>query len=468
MVSIVEALSFLDSPTINWKGIVIGLTIGQYVFETYLEYRQYQVFKNKSPPASVKAEVNQETFDKSQKYSRSKTKFSIFSSTFGLVQNLAVYKYDLLPKVWGWSGLFMKSISHLLPGFMGGVITQSIIFSSASQILSVIINLPISYYQNFVMEEKYGFNKQTLGIWISDKLKQIALSIVLGSPIIAGFLKIVDYYGDAFTLYLMGFFLVVMLVGQTIAPILIFPLFNKFTPLEDGQLKTAIENLASSQKFPLKKLLVVDGSKRSSHSNAYFIGLPWSKQIVLYDTLIEHNTTEETVAVLAHEIGHWRLNHIPIMIASKQVHFFIIFTLFQLFIHNKSLFHSFGFFNEQPILIGFTLFGDILQPLECVLSFVENLLSRKHEYDADKYARNCGYAEELSRSLIKLSTENLSSMNADWLYSSFHHSHPILPERLSALGYVSKEKISASTEEEKKEEKVQVQEQEKEKEAKQD
>ncbi|CAD1811496.1 CAAX prenyl protease 1 [Candida parapsilosis] len=441
MVSIVDSLSFLDNPKINWKLIIAGFTIGQYVFETYLDYRQYKVLKNKSPPASIKAEVDQATFDKSQKYSRSKAKFSIFSSTFGLLQNLAILRFDFLPRLWNKSGSIMNAIGFLLPKFMGGSITQSIIFVFSFSVISTIVGLPLSYYSNFVLEEKYGFNKQTIGLWISDKLKGIGLTLVLGSPVIAGVLKIIDHFGNSFIFYLMGFFLFVNLVAMTIVPTLIMPLFNKFTPLEDGELKTAIEALASSQKFPLQKLQVIDGSKRSSHSNAYFTGLPWSKQIVLFDTLIEHNTTDETVAVLAHEIGHWRLNHIPKMIAMQQAHFFIIFSLFSAFVNNKSLYTSFGFYNQQPILIGLMLFGDILQPLECVLTFVQNLVSRKHEYDADKYAYDCGYSEELSRSLIKLSNKNLSSMNADWLYSSFHYSHPILPERLTALGYVSKTKI---------------------------
>ncbi|KAI5955203.1 hypothetical protein KGF54_001764 [Candida jiufengensis] len=442
MISIIDSLSIFDNPNINWKLVIVGFTIGQYLFESYLDYRQYKVLNNKSPPPSIKAEVNQETFDKSQKYSRSKAKFSFFNSTFDLFQNLAVIKYDLLPKLWNWSGVAMSSVSWILPKFMGGVITQSIIFIFSSQILSTIVSLPISYYSHFVLEEKYGFNKQTIGLWLTDKVKGLGLSIVLGSPVIAGVLKIIDYYGDSFIFYLMGFILVINLIAMTIIPTLIMPLFNKFTPLEEGELKTAIENLASKQKFPLTKLQVIDGSKRSSHSNAYFTGLPWSKQIVLFDTLIEHNSTDETVAVLAHEIGHWRLNHIPRMLIMGQLHLFIIFTLFSAFVHNKSLYNSFGFYNQQPILIGFTLFGDILKPLECILNFTQNLMSRKHEYDADKYAFDCGYAEELARSLIKLSNENLSSMNADWLYSAYHHSHPILPERLSALGYVSKEKIS--------------------------
>ncbi|EMG47484.1 CAAX prenyl protease 1, partial [Candida maltosa Xu316] len=441
MVSLVETFAFLDNPNINWKTIIVGFTVGQYLFETYLEFRQYGVLKSKTPPESIKKEVSQETFDKSQEYSRAKARFSIFSNTFSLFQNLAIFKFDLLPKVWLLSGSLMKTFSPVLPKIMSGVITQSLFFVFSTQILTTLIGLPLSYYKHFVLEEKFGFNKQTVGLWVTDMLKGIGLSIVLGSPVIAGFLKIIDYFDDKFIFYLMGFILVINLIGMTIVPTLIMPLFNKFTPLEDGELKTAIEKLALQQKFPLTKLFVIDGSKRSSHSNAYFTGLPWSKQIVLFDTLIEHNTTEETVAVLAHEIGHWKLNHLPKMIVMMQGHLFMIFSLYSAFIHNKSLYSSFGFVDQQPILIGFMLFNDIFQPVECAMTFVQNLISRKHEYEADKYASDCGYSEELSRSLIKLSNENLSSMNADWLFSSFHYSHPILPERLSALGYVSKEKV---------------------------
>lgn len=436
-----KSFAFLDSPSINWKTIIVGFTIGQYVFETYLDLRQYRVLQLKTAPKSIEKEVSQETFDKSQEYSRAKAQFSVFSSTFSLLQNLAIFKYDLLPKTWTLAGTIMKSSAAVLPKAMSGVITQSLFFVFTTQILTTLIGLPLSYYKNFVLEERFGFNKQTIGLWVSDMLKGIGISIVLGSPVIAGFLKIIDYFDDKFIFYLMGFILVVNLIAMTIVPTLIMPLFNKFTPLEDGELKTAIEKLALEQKFPLTKLFVIDGSKRSSHSNAYFTGLPWSKQIVLFDTLIEHNSTEETVAVLAHEIGHWKLNHLPKMITMMQGHLFLIFSLYSAFIHNKSLYTSFGFVKQQPILIGFMLFNDIFQPVECLLTFVLNLISRKHEYEADKYASDCGYSEELSRSLIKLSNENLSSMNADWLFSSYHYSHPILPERLSALGYVSKVKV---------------------------
>lgn len=435
-------MSFLDDSSLNWKTIILGFTLGQFVFENYLDYRQYQVLKKTSPPDTLKAEISQETFDKSQDYSRAKAKFGFFSSSISLFQNLAIIKYDLLPKFWGLSGLVMSKFAPVLPKFMGGIITQSLFFMHITQIVQLAVSLPMGYYSQFVLEQKYGFNKLTVGLWITDQVKSLALGVVLGSPVVAGFLKIIDYYGDSFILYTCGFVLFIQLVGMTIFPILIQPLFNKFSPLEEGELKSAIEKLASEQEFPLTKLYVVDGSKRSSHSNAYFTGLPWSKQIVLYDTLINHSTTDETVAVLAHEIGHWKLNHLPQLLIFSQAHVFLSFLLFSGFTKNTSLYNSFGFYDAKPIFIGFMLFNDIFQPFECVTQFALNLITRKNEYEADAYAKKFGYSDDLARALIKLLSENLSAMDADSIYSAYHHSHPILAERLAAIGYVSKEKVT--------------------------
>ncbi|CAK7903832.1 CAAX prenyl protease 1 [[Candida] anglica] len=442
MFSLGSTLSFLDNPNIPWKSIIIALSVGQFAFEKYLDYRQYQVLKRTSPPKTLKKEVSQETFDKSQDYSRAKAKFGFFSDTISLVQNFVFIKYDLLPKFWNFSGSLMSKALPYLPKFMGGVITQSLFFIFVFQVVSTVLSMPLSYYSTFVLEEKYGFNKSTVGLWLSDTVKGFGLLVVLGFPAIAGFLKIIDHFGDSFILYTCGFVLVVQLAAMTIFPTLIQPLFNKFTPLKEGELKTAIEKLAVEQEFPLTKLFVIDGSKRSSHSNAYFTGLPWSKQIVLFDTLIDHSSVAETVAVLAHEIGHWKLSHLPRVLLFAQAHMFAVFTMFSAFLTNKSLYNSFGFYSVQPAMIGFLLFNDLFQPFECVSQFAMNLLSRKHEFEADAYAKKCGYSEDLARSLIKLLSKNLSTMDADWLYSSYHHSHPILAERLGAIGYISKEKIS--------------------------
>lgn len=400
--------------------------------------------KRDAPPKSLKEEITKETFDKSQDYSRAKARFSFFTDAYSLAKNLWMIKYDILPKFWAVSGSILNFIAPILPKFMGGSITHSIIFTLVMTVFGTLTSLPVDYYSTFVLEEKYGFNKSTISLWITDTIKLIALSVVLIPPFLAGFLKIVEKYGQSFILYACGFVLIAQLVLMTVFPTLIQPLFNKFTPLEDGELKSAIEDLAKKQGFPLAKLYVIDGSKRSGHSNAYFTGLPWSKQIVLFDTLIEHSTVDETVAVLAHEIGHWKLNHLMKMIIFSQVNLVTMFSLFSAFLENNSLFQSFGFFGTKPVVIGFMLFSDIFKPVEAVLQFAQNLLVRKHEYEADEYAKQCGYTDDLGKSLIKLNIENLSYMDVDWLYSAYHRSHPILAERLDAIGYVSKQKVTKS------------------------
>lgn len=436
----------VDQPTINWKNIILGFTTFQFLFETYLTYRQYKVLQKDQLPETLKTEIDEKTFKQSQEYSRAKAKFSIFNQIFSYVQNVSFITLDFLPKLWSLGKTLLTKSASILPAFtQSSTIVHSLYFLFLLQVISTVLSLPISYYQTFVLEEKYGFNKSTKTLWITDSIKSILLTVVLGFPILAGFLKIIDYFGDSFIFYVWIFLMSVQVIAIAIYPTLIQPLFNKLTPLEDGELKEYIEALAARNKFPLSKLYVIDGSKRSSHSNAYFYGLPWSKQIVIYDTLINTSTTNETTAVLAHEIGHWALSHTTKTLLIAQGHILFIFTLFSAFMHNKSLFESFGFFGQQPVIIGFLLFNDILQPLDNLLTFGMNVLSRKHEYEADEYAVKLGYSKELSKSLVNLNIKNLSSPDADWLYSSYHYSHPILPERLDAINkkalvYDTKEK----------------------------
>jgi STE24 endopeptidase len=285
-----------------------------------------------------------------------------------------------------------------------------------------------------------------------DMLKGQALTVALGTPLLSAFLKIIQITGTQFFYYLWLFGIVVQLFAITIYPIFILPLFNKLSPLEPGELKTGVEALASRLNFPLKSLYVIDGSKRSAHSNAYFFGLPWKKHIVIYDTLIEKSEPQEVIAVLGHELGHWSLSHTTQLFAIAQVcflrllmstansskfHMFYIFALFSVFIENNSLYSSFGFHNSHPIIIGFILFSDALAPMDAVVKLLMNILSRKFEFEADAFATDLGFQKELARSLIKLQVQNLSTMDADWMYASYHYSHPILAERLAALGWKS-------------------------------
>lgn len=427
--------ALLDNSAIPWKSIVLGFSTFQFLFESFLTFRQYKVLHKTSLPKPLQPHIDEKTFKQSQLYSRAKAQFSLFTGAVSYIQNFAFIHYDVLPKMWALASvLYSKSLAYLPLFAQSSVIVHSLYFLFIFQMFSVVLSAPISYYQNFVLEEKFGFNKLTIGVWFTDLLKSVLLTIVLGFPILAAFLKIFDLVnGSSFIFYIWLFLLTVQILAIAVYPTLIQPLFNKLTPLEKGELKDSIEKLASDNKFPLTKLYVIDGSKRSSHSNAYFYGLPWSKQIVIYDTLIQTSSTQETTAVLAHEIGHWALSHTTKTLVIAQAHILSIFTLFAGFIHNVSLFKSFGFATQQPVLIGFLLFNDILQPLDNLMTLLMNILSRKHEYEADEYAVKLGFAEDLSKSLINLNIKNLSSPDADWLYSTYHYSHPILAERLDAI-----------------------------------
>jgi len=225
----------------------------------------------------------------------------------------------VLPKLWGVAGV---ALARYLPARFQGEICQTLLFLFGFNILSTVLSLPVSYYSTFVLEEKFGFNKQTLKLWITDMLKGQMLGVVLGTPIISGMLKIIQFAGDSFFYYLWLFGMFVQVFAITIYPIAILPLFNKLSPLQPGELKTGVENLARKLEFPLQELYVIDGSKRSAHSNAYFFGLPWKKHIVIYDTLIEKSEPDEVVAVLGHELGHWSLSHTTKLFGIAQVSLF--------------------------------------------------------------------------------------------------------------------------------------------------
>ncbi|EEU44891.1 uncharacterized protein NECHADRAFT_96406 [Fusarium vanettenii 77-13-4] len=430
---------FLDRPLFPWKKLIMGFSVGQYLFETFLTLRQYRVLQNTKPPVVLSKEVSQEVFDKSQAYGRAKAKFEIVNGLYSQLQNIAFMHFDILPKLWSWSGDLLLKFA---PARFTGEISHTIVFVLTFAAISQILRLPASIYQTFVLEEKFGFNKQTPKLFVTDLVKTQLLTFALAPPFLAGFLKIIQKTGNQFFYYLWLFVIALQVFMITIYPIAILPLFNKLSPLEDGELKTKVESLAASLKFPLHELYVIDGSKRSAHSNAYFFGLPWKKHIVIYDTLIEKSEPQEVVAVLAHELGHWKLGHTTSLFGISQAHSFYIFLLFSVFINNRSLYSDFGFLTQHPIIIGFILFSDALAPMDLIINLLMHIVSRKFEFQADAFAKQLGYPEELARSLLKLQIQNLSTMDADWMYASYHFSHPHLSERLKALGWKGSEGVT--------------------------
>lgn len=333
----------------------------------------------------MEQEIDRETFDKSQAYGRAKAKFSFVSGLFNQLKSIAVLYFNVYPIVWGVAGTIL---ARYAPARFSGEISQSLVFVYLFMLIDLVVGLPFSYYHHFVMEEKFGFNKLTIKLWISDMIKGQALGITFGIPIGSAFLAIIKRTGQSFFYYLWVFMLCVQISAMTIYPILIVPMFNKLEPLKPGKLKESVEALASKLKFPLSELQVIDGSKRSAHSNAYFTGLPWigKKKIVIYDTLLEKSTEKEVEAVLAHELGHWKMNHTSRLLFISQAHMFYIFSLFSVFINNKSLYADFGFHRERPVMIGFLLFNEILSPTDSIIKLLLNIWTRSMEYEAGQYS----------------------------------------------------------------------------------
>ncbi|CAN1293170.1 CAAX prenyl protease 1 homolog [Linum perenne] len=380
-----------------------GFMIVMYIFETYLDLRQLAAYKLLTLPRPLQGVISQEKLEKSRAYSLDKSYFSFVHDFVSIVLDSAILWYGILPWVWKKSENFLVSVGLNAEN----EIIHTLAFLGSVMMWSQITDLPFSLYSTFVIEARHGFNKK-------------------GGPYLA--------------IYLWAFMFVLSLVMMTIYPVLIAPLFNKFTPLPEGNLREKIEKLAASLKFPLKKLFVVDGSTRSSHSNAYMYGFFKNKRIVLYDTLIQQcKDDEEIVAVIAHELGHWKLNHTMYTFIAMQILTFLQFGGYTLVRNSTDLFRSFGF-DSQPVLIGLIIFQHIIIPFQHLVSFGLNLISRSFEFQADAFAKKLGYSVPLCAGLVKLQVENLSAMNTDPWYSAYHYSHPPLVERLSALDEVESKK----------------------------
>ncbi|KAH0465831.1 hypothetical protein IEQ34_005934 [Dendrobium chrysotoxum] len=372
--------------------------IFMYIFETYLDIRQYGALKLPSLPKQLEGVVSHEKFEKSKAYSLEKrfisslSYFHFIHEAVTIVMDTSILYFGVLPWFWKKSGNFA---SHMGLNSENEII-HTLSFLAGVMVWSQITDLPFSLYSTFVIEARHGFNKQTIWLFFRDLFKGICLSILLGPPIVAALIVIVQKGGPYLAIYLWAFMFVLSIVMMTIYPVLIAPLFNKFTP-------------------------------------AYMYGFFKNKRIVLYDTLIQQCKNEdEVVAVIAHELGHWKLNHTVFSFIAVQIITFLQFGGYTLVRNSKDLFQSFGF-DTQPVLIGLLIFQHTVIPIQHIVSFGLNLVSRAFEFQADAFAKKLGYGKLLRAGLIKLQEENLSTMNTDPWYSAYHYSHPPLVERLAAL-----------------------------------
>ncbi|XP_039288141.1 CAAX prenyl protease 1 homolog [Nilaparvata lugens] len=430
-------------------GIIIFMWM-ETIWGLYLSLRQRRIYKKSvEVPSELKEIVNKETFEKARVYGLDRNNFSMVKEVIGGVTTTGLLMLDGLFYFWVLSGSMLTSMN-----LEKGEILQSAAFILIMNTFNFIMSIPFNIYDIFFLEEKHGFNKQTMGFFIKDKIKGYIVTHLIVLPLTCGIVWIVKVGGDYFFIYLWLFAILATLFLLTIYPDYIAPLFDKYTPLPDGELKTRIEQLAASIHFPLYKLYVVEGSKRSIHSNAYFYGFFKNKRIVLFDTLLKDYTptndkskdketkeedkkgcdNEEVLAVLGHELGHWKLNHMIKNIIIMQVNMFLLFVAFGFLFKYQVLYNAFGFYDEQPVLIGLTVVLQfIFSPYHALLNFFTTSLSRRFEFQADAFAMGMGKAVYLRRALIKLNQDNLGFPVYDWLYSTWHHSHPPLLQRLKAL-----------------------------------
>lgn len=363
-----------------------------------------------------------EKYRKSQEYTRIRTRFGIIADTFSLVVLLAFWFSGGFGTVDGW--LREMELGNIWTGLLyilGLLLTKSA------------LGLPFRIYSTFVIETRFGFNKTTVGTFIADMIKGLVLSMLLGGPLIAVVLFSLEEAGAAGWLYCWAITVAFTLFLQFVFPTWIMPLFNKFTPIEEGELKHAIVHYAESVGFPLKNIFVIDGSRRSNKSNAFFAGLGSNKRLALYDTLIAQQSVSEIVAVVAHEVGHFHRKHVLKGLILSIVHSGLLFYLLSLFIAHAPLFEAF-YVQDVSVYAGLVFFGMLFSPIELVLSILLQVLSRKHEFEADHYAvTTTESAESMISALKKLSVHNLVNLTPHPFHVFLSYSHPPMLERIKAI-----------------------------------
>jgi STE24 endopeptidase len=376
-----------------------------------------------TPPAGVAAIMDAPTYKKSVSYTLAKSRFGVITEIFDTLVLALVVFGGVLPMLYslvvGWGG-------------PDTVWTRALFILLAMVLLSV-PSLPFEWWEQFRLEGRFGFNKSTPGLWVADKFKGVLLMFAIGFPLLWVLLSLVNWAGDAWWIWGFAFMFGFQLLMLILYPKVILPLFNKLTPLPEGELRNRLMALGDRTGFRAQTIEVIDGSKRSGHSNAYFTGFGRFRRIVLFDTLIAQLTPEELEAVLAHEIGHYRRGHIPKMIALSAVMMFGGFAVIAWLSRSTWFNLAFGF-PPGEIAPSFLLFGLLSGVVTFWFAPLGNLLSRKYEYEADAFAREAmGGPSSMVAALRKLAQKNLSNLTPHPWFSGFYYSHPTLVEREAAL-----------------------------------
>ncbi|MCD4716776.1 MAG: M48 family metallopeptidase [Desulfobacterales bacterium] len=401
--------------------IILAVLIGTYLLDLVVDTLNARHVKTELPEEFGDC-YDADKYKKSQEYLRENTRFGIVSDSIVTPVTIAFILF----------GGF-NFVDQFARSFNLGSILTGLIFAGVLMLASQILLIPFSIYSTFVIEERYGFNKTTPKTFVLDILKTCLLGAVIGGIILSVVLWFFEKAGPWAWLYCWIAITLFQLFLIFIAPVIIMPICNKFFPLEKGDLKNAINDYAGSQDFKMKGVFTMDGSKRSTKSNAFFTGFGKFRRIVLFDTLMEKHTTEELVSVLAHEMGHYKKRHILKSMIISILTTGLMFYILSLFINNRDLFAAFRM-QEMSIYASLLFFAFLYAPIEMILSVFGNMLSRRNEYEADSYSVKT-YKKPLSMiaALKKLSVENLSNLTPHPLKVFLSYSHPPVLERIRAI-----------------------------------
>lgn len=403
-----------------WSYIIVGILVFTYILALVIETLNLKALKPELPE-EMKDTYDAEKYKKSQEYTRVRTRFGFIESTISLLIILSMIIFD------GFAYL-----DRIVSGISKNNIVISLLFFGILYVANEILSLPFELHSVFGIEQKFGFNKTTKKTFWLDKIKSLLLLIIIGGGLGALLLYILQLDMKHFWIYALIVITAFSIFMSMFYSSLIVPLFNKQTPLPEGELRTAIEKFAEKAGFKLQNIYLIDGSKRSTKANAYFTGLGSKKRIVLYDTLIDMLTTDELVAVLAHELGHYKKKHIIQGLVLSTITTGIILFIFNLMLNFSQISEALGV-HQIKVHIALITFAIILNPVSLIINMFTNVLSRKNEYQADNFAKTNGLGNELISSLKKLSVNNLSNLTPHKAYVFLNYSHPTLLQRISKL-----------------------------------
>jgi len=400
--------------------LLISIIIFNFIKDSFLDYLNSKHFKNKIPEI-ISDVYNKSKYLKSQEYKKTQYEFSKFSRIFSLITILLFFYLD---------GFLI--IDNLLRNYFESSILISLFFFGIIFFASEILNFPFSIYFTFVIEEKYGFNNTNLKTFITDKLKSWGLTILFGGGILSFIIFQFEMIGNKFWIIAWIFISGLSIIINGLYAQIIVPLFNKQSKLEEGELRTEIEKYAKKVGFDLSNIFVIDGSRRSTKANAYFSGFGKQKRVTLYDTLINKLTNSQIVAVIAHEIGHYKKNHIIFNLLFSFIQTGIMLYVLSLFVYQPVFSEALGISNHS-FHIGLIAFSILYTPISEIFSLIFNLFSRKFEYQADEYAKKTFDGKYLIEALKTLSKDSLSNLTPHPKYVWWHYSHPTLFERITRL-----------------------------------